>query len=289
VEDAATRLTHLITGRSESPLGGLISGSLDLDKIEYLTRDARMTGVPYGAVDVDRLLHSLTVARHPNGFTIGVREKGVSALESLLFARYQMYRNVYWHHAVRSATAMFKRAVRMAIRSGTLSSEWIADTTDDPLMERLRGLPGGDIAERLRHRRLFKRILEIRGDHVPHGAGEWIAAMPSLTEAVEDHVAAEIGLSPGDLLIDFPAKERMLHADLPLVTSGGRVESMGDGDPGGRLGIQGVAEELYAHARRLRIFAAEPRTIDSRLVMELIERDTDQVRAAVHAGHALVS
>ena len=36
----------------------------------------------------------------------------MSALESLLFAKYQMYRNVYWHHAVRSATCMFKRAVR---------------------------------------------------------------------------------------------------------------------------------------------------------------------------------
>ena len=34
---------------------GLISGSLDLDKIDYLSRDARMCGVPYGTVDVDRL------------------------------------------------------------------------------------------------------------------------------------------------------------------------------------------------------------------------------------------
>ena len=42
---------------------------------------------------------------------VGVHEKGISALESLLFAKYQMYRNVYWHHAVRSATCMFKRAV----------------------------------------------------------------------------------------------------------------------------------------------------------------------------------
>ena len=41
----------------------------------------------------------------------------MSALESLLFAKYQMYRNVYWHHAVRSATCMFKRAVRGAVRA----------------------------------------------------------------------------------------------------------------------------------------------------------------------------
>ena len=48
-------------------------------------------------------------------------EKGISALESLLFAKYQMYRNVYWHHAVRSATCMFKRAVRATVAAGGLS------------------------------------------------------------------------------------------------------------------------------------------------------------------------
>ena len=72
-----------------------------------------MCGVPYGTVDVDRLLASLTPGRRPapGRLEVGVHEKGVSALESLLFAKYQMYRNVYWHHAVRSATCMFKRAV----------------------------------------------------------------------------------------------------------------------------------------------------------------------------------
>ncbi len=107
VEDA---LADLITGTSDLPLQGLVAGSLDLDKIEYLTRDARMCGVPYGTVDVDRLIHSITlVGSSPEERSVGVHEKGLSALESLLFAKYQMYRNVYWHHAIRSATVMFKR------------------------------------------------------------------------------------------------------------------------------------------------------------------------------------
>ena len=66
-----------------------------------------------------------------------MQEKGVSALESLLFAKYQMYRNVYWHHAVRSATCMFKRAVRGAVGAGDVTVEAIADATDDGLMELL--------------------------------------------------------------------------------------------------------------------------------------------------------
>src|SRR5687767_2223156 len=46
--EAPARIVELIRGRSASPLQGLISGSLDLDKIEYLRRDAQMCGVPYG-------------------------------------------------------------------------------------------------------------------------------------------------------------------------------------------------------------------------------------------------
>src|SRR5919202_4990560 len=99
---APERVYALIRGRSESPLQGLISGTLDLDKIEYLKRDAFMCGVPYGEIDVDRLINSMTVVDDPETArpAVGVVEKGLSGLESLLFAKYQMYRNVYWHHAV---------------------------------------------------------------------------------------------------------------------------------------------------------------------------------------------
>src|SRR3990167_8463552 len=77
----ARRIGELIQGRSSSPLQGLISGTLDLDKIDYLSRDARMCGVPYGQVDVDRLLASLTLVEGDRGVEVGVHEKGVSALE----------------------------------------------------------------------------------------------------------------------------------------------------------------------------------------------------------------
>jgi HD superfamily phosphohydrolase len=96
-DEAPARIVDLIRGRSASPLQGLISGSLDLDKIEYLRRDAHMCGVPYGEIDADRLLNSLVVVaanRKPQAEsrTIGIQEKGLSAVESLLFAKYQMYR-----------------------------------------------------------------------------------------------------------------------------------------------------------------------------------------------------
>ncbi|HIF39359.1 MAG TPA: HD domain-containing protein, partial [Gemmatimonadetes bacterium] len=64
-DNAAGGIHDLIRGESTNPLRGLVSGSLDLDKIEYLKRDARFCGVPYGEVDVDRLLQGMLVLEDP--------------------------------------------------------------------------------------------------------------------------------------------------------------------------------------------------------------------------------
>jgi HD superfamily phosphohydrolase len=257
IPDAPARIMALISGHSTSPLQGLISGSMDLDKIEYLTRDGHMCGVPYGAVDVDRLLDSLAVVSPGGrGARIGVHERGMSALESLLFAKYQMYRNVYWHHAVRSATAMFKRLVRSAIACGHVEPHWIAHTTDEALMEKLRAAPNAGIARRLLERRLYKRALDLPADAVPAGTCEWLPREPDRTEQLEDRLAREIGLKAGELLVDYPAKPAMLEVDLPVLLRSGRL-----GVP--QLDLLRVAESLHASARRLRVFVAAPATLEA--------------------------
>src|SRR5437762_6406397 len=122
-----------------------------------------MCGVPYGVIDVDRLLAALTVAAGPDGrATLALHEKGLAALESLLFAKYQMYRNVYWHHAVRSATAMYKRLVDGALRSGAIDVAALTSFTDEGLLHALdeRALPPSPLLDALRSRRLYKRALE---------------------------------------------------------------------------------------------------------------------------------
>ncbi|HEX6105069.1 MAG TPA: HD domain-containing protein [Gemmatimonadales bacterium] len=247
----------LITGESRSPLQGLISGSLDLDKIDYLSRDARMCGVPYGTVDVDRLLSTLTLIETvPGRPEVGVQEKGVSALESLLFAKYQMYRNVYWHHAVRSATCMFKRAVRGAVARGSIGMEAIAEATDDGLMEVLITRDRNPLAASIRARRLHKRALDLPASDVPADVQPWVTDDPALLERVEDALAARLGLEPGELLLDYPARSSMLGVDLPLRTRAGTIERLTDEGRAGQLGLPRVADELYRTARRLRVFVA---------------------------------
>lgn len=273
------QIADLIRGRSPSPLQGLISGSLDLDKIDYLSRDARMCGVPYGSVDVDRLLASLTLVDRVDGPPeIGIHEKGVSALESLLFAKYQMYRNVYWHHAVRSATCMFKRAVRRAVQEHRVSPAEVAGFTDDAFMQRLMdGDPDG-LAAAIRDRRLYKRVLDLPASDVP-APQDWPDVDPGLAARVEDVLADGVGLAPGELLLDFPGRRDMLSVNLPLRLRDGRVERLTDEGRPGHLGLPRVAEELYRSARRLRVFVARPVRVDAARIVELVGWPVDRVEA----------
>ncbi|MEQ9401043.1 MAG: HD domain-containing protein [Longimicrobiales bacterium] len=279
-------ILEVIRGKSRLPLRGLVSGSLDLDKMEYLRRDARFCGVPYGEVDVDRLLQGLVLLPDPGtgAYEVGVHEKAMAALESLLFAKYQMFRNVYWHHAVRSATALYKRIVEEAVKAGLLDPEELVGPTDEELLYEIgrRALDDdGPVAERLvtrwlpalRHRRLPKRALELTAaDLRGRLVEDWAASDSPWKRAVEDELAAEVGLQPGEVMIDFPAKPAMFQLDVLVERRGGRVERLGQGGLPGLLDLPLVTRELYTSARVLRVFTLERRTLSADRVLERITR-----------------
>jgi len=288
-DDAPERIMALVRGRSDSALQGLISGSLDLDKIEYLKRDAFMCGVNYGDIDVDRLLNSLTVVDDPDGRgrAVGMYEKGLSALESLLFAKYQMYRNVYWHHAVRSATAMYKRLVDGALRAGSLSAETLAAYTDEGLLYELARRAPSPLLAALRERRLYKRVFECPAAELPAGRGEWIADDRALVVAVEDQLAREVGLAPGEILLDYPVKTQMLGLDIPVLRRNGRVRRLTAEGWEGAINLPTLSEELYRSARWLRVFACRPVALSRDAIVHLATLPADDVRAKVARGALL--
>lgn len=288
-DDAPDRIIALILGRSASPLQGLISGSLDLDKIEYLKRDAFMCGVNYGDIDVDRLLNSLTILNDPGSGapTVGISEKGLSALESLLFAKYQMYRNVYWHHAVRSATAMYKRLVDGALRAGSLSAEALAGFTDEGLLHELAARAPTPLLAALRDRRLYKRIFECPAGELPADLGEWIADDRALVVAVEDQLARQLGLSPGELLLDYPVKTQMLGLDIPVRRRNGSVRRLTAEGWQGAVNLPKLSEELYGSARWLRVFAVRRVPVARDAIVRLAALDAADVRARLERGTLL--
>jgi HD superfamily phosphohydrolase len=272
--DAPGRVFDLIRGHSESALQGLISGSLDLDKIEYLKRDAFMCGVPYGEIDVDRLTNSLVLVDDPETGrpAIGVQEKALSALESLLFAKYQMYRNVYWHHAVRSATAMYKRLVEDALHAGVVDGQSLSRYTDEGLMHRLENARPMPLLAALKERRLYKRAAEWPAAELDVDKVEWIATDRARVAAKENELAKELGLTPGELLLDYPTKTEMLGLDIPVLRRSGRVERLTGEGWIGTINLPSLSEELYKSARWLRVFTAKRASFDPRQIRESLER-----------------
>ncbi len=257
----AARLLSLIQGTSPSPLGGIVASSLDVDKLDYLSRDATMCGVPYGVIDVDRLLTSLTLV---DG-RLALHAKGLAALESLLFAKYQMYRNVYWHHAVRSATAMFKRLVRRTIAAGRITAETLAVATDDGLIHELEQHDTTGLAAALRERRLAKRALDLAGTDLPAQTATWPATNPDLLQQVEERLARQVGLGPDELFLDFPSKPGILDVTIPVVgRSGGAAQ---------HIGLPRVAAELHRSAQRLRVFVMKPVKIEAKRIIDLVTTD----------------
>lgn len=197
---------------------GLLSGPLDVDKLDYLPRDARACHVPYGGVDTQRLLAALRVVEVEGRPRIGIDEKGISPLHSLINARQEMFDNVYWHHTNRACMAMLLRAVQDAVFGGMPAEELILHS-DHSLMERLArdDMPDTtrDLVERLRTRALYKRAVEVSAR-----AGElyrYLGALfhdQSRRRAVELEMARSLrqttGLDVGDadILIDIPKPER---------------------------------------------------------------------------------
>ncbi|HLM69601.1 MAG TPA: HD domain-containing protein [Longimicrobium sp.] len=300
--DAPARIEALVRDRSPSPLQGLVSGSLDLDKLEYLRRDARFTGVPYGEVDVDRLLHALTLLRDPETGTLqmGIHEKGLSALESLLFAKYQMFRNVYWHHAVRAATALYKRLVQDAVDGGVVRPDELVGQSDERLLALLEVRAGVSdnaaarrVAERwipgVRERRLPKRALELPGEALRGlPAEEWLYEDGALRHALELRLAEELEVADGGVFVDYPEKPRMLRLELLLLRRDRAVQRLEDEGRSGLIDLPRVAYELYYTARAFRIFTTERRTVSEKSILPLLSLDAAALRERLAQPEALL-
>jgi hypothetical protein len=288
-ESAPEDVMCLIRGVSDSPLQRLISGSLDLDKLDYLRRDALMCGVPYGEIDVDRLLYSLTLIECDGRREIGMVEKGLAALESLLFARYQMYRNVYWHHAVRSATVMYKRLVEDAVRAGSLDAATLAAFTDEGLLHNLTHNAPSPLLDALRARRLYKRALQCPAADLESDAAEWIADDRMLTRAVESALERELGLAPGELLLDYPVKTQMLGLDLPVLRRDGIVQRLTTQGWEGAIDLPRLSEQLYRSARWLRVFTARRMSLPRAPLLDFLSLPAQRVRELLDRDAGLLN
>ncbi len=214
--EPAEVLDVLVAKTDSTPLRlvrSILSGPIDIDKMDYLERDSLHAGVPYGRnFDRNRLIQSLLVNEAGDG--LAITSKGKTAAELMVFARYVMFSEVYWHHAVRSATSMFARSFFELHRTLDLrilfqqsEAEVIAElrraAVRTPVASLLDGLFGVK-------RRMHKRVIEFSLYQTPELyralAGRPYSELIDVGARVLDTAERRLGrsLNPTDLLIDAP-------------------------------------------------------------------------------------
>jgi HD superfamily phosphohydrolase len=243
---------------AQTLLRSLLDSSLDVDKLDYLVRDAHGANVPYGVVDVQRLIGALAVRRTDEGpAELAVETKGVSALQSLVFAKHLMFATVYWHHACRAAVVMLLRALQEALRAEYLAPQTVERCDDEELLARLRAEDAPDLvrtlAQRLRDRRLYKRAAEVGIDEPAFDRLELLWFRPAQRSVLEDGWAASAGAREGEVLLDVP-EPRHIVVDLPVIVDGGEAS---DWDHVSGLSTTDL-ERFQRWVRKIRVFAATP-------------------------------
>ncbi|WP_178916931.1 HD domain-containing protein [Natronomonas gomsonensis] len=181
------------------PLGDLVSGPLDVDRMDYLVRDAHHTGVPYGTIDHDRLVRSLRVV---DGELV-LDGSDIATAESTLIARTLMNATVYRHHVSRIAGTMLDRGSEQLLTDGVVSPKRFARLTDAELLATMGDHdPTAELSTRIRQRQLYKRAVWVRRDAAPEQFG---ALDYDDTRDLEADIAAAAGVDSGAVIVDSPA------------------------------------------------------------------------------------
>lgn len=206
----------------EGPLGQIISGELDVDRMDYLLRDSYYTGVAYGVIDVERLIYNMKL---DGGLLL--RSKGVQAAESMLLARYFMYPSVYQHHTTRIVNSMFRRCLKKLLEKKIVNAHEIYKYDDADIISAARSQKGYiyDIIKRLDTRQLYKRVYSLKLDETIHP--ESVFQMGLKITQIEEEIADELGAHKDCILIDIPEYPSFHEMSTPVSVNGDTVK-LGD-------------------------------------------------------------
>lgn len=194
-----------------SGLGQIVSGEIDVDRMDYLIRDAHYTGVAYGVIDRLRLLQKMTL----NDEQLVVEAGGVQAATSLLISRLLMHPSVYYHHVCRISECMISAGIRRMVEDGASASS-VKDMDDIQLFNSLTGSGGyaEEMASRIRSRRIFKRAVYIGLENLD----------PSLLRVSEkiisSEIAAEAEVDADYILVDNPPLPDTAEGSFPVLVEG---------------------------------------------------------------------
>lgn len=284
--DVVSMLSDKPVSRKTRLLHSMLSGPIDIDKMDYLVRDSLHAGVPYGHnFDQQRLIGSLCL--NESGDALAISEKGRTAAEMMVFARYVMFSEVYWHHAVRSATAMLQRAFYLL--HGQLDLDALFRLSEEAFLAQLmqagEGSPAGELLDGLfgSTRRLYKRLAQFSlfqepalYDRLARQPYPYLSACAEQLAAVCSTALGRI-VAPHEVLIDAPPVKREVEFNIDVFfAKEGCYRRLGDVSP---VVTTLARQQFDDYVKRVRIFV-HPRLIDdlrgmpniSQLIAESLDR-----------------
>ncbi len=192
------KIVEIING--DGPLGPIISGELDVDRMDYLLRDSHNTGVAYGVIDYERIISNLTL---DDGLVLDI--KGVQAAEGALVSRYFMYPSVYQHHTTRIINTMFRRALKMEIDAGKIKEMDMYKYDDSDIISLFRRSDDEivrDMINRIDNRILPKRVKTIRLDNFKNPEKLYKIEQKTLRKA-EEEIAEDFNMDKNYVFINI--------------------------------------------------------------------------------------
>ncbi len=215
-------IAGLVAG--EGQFGQLVSGELDVDRMDYLVRDAHHTGVPYGTIDTERLVRELTFV---DGQLV-LDEGNVQTAESLLLARALMNPTVYMHPVARISKAMLRRASERLLEATDIDAHELRRMDDHDLLVTLRQTPATEgFADRYGSRRLLKKAVWAELQDVPESL---LAAGHDEIRDIESTIAERAELPVSDVIVEIP-DEPTIRESTSRVIVGGEIRKLGDQSP----------------------------------------------------------
>jgi HD superfamily phosphohydrolase len=198
--------------KGETSLGQILSSEIDVDRMDYLVRDAHYTGVAFGVVDYNRLINKMDFYEE----RLVVNQGGLKAAESLLVSRFWMNTSVYYHHVTRIAEAMCSGAAEYMIENEELDPGKLREMDDIDLIAAMRNAGGytGELCKKLDTRRLYKRALYVGFEDV----GKVILRHRERIRRVEKEIAELAGVDSKYVLVDIPKTPEMLEMQAMIKT-----------------------------------------------------------------------
>ncbi|WP_245837629.1 HD domain-containing protein [Methanosphaera cuniculi] len=190
---------NIVDGKTS--YGKIISGDLDVDRMDYLKRDSYYTGVAYGVIDTERLIYSLTYDNNE----LLLSSKGVQAAESTLLARYFMYPTVYQHHTTRIVNGMFRVAIKSMLNDNVIKEDELRYLDDGELINITRNTKGiaQQTIQNIDTRHLYKKTDTIPLTEITNPEKVVNIDEKYLREA-EVEIAEKLDINPECVILDVP-------------------------------------------------------------------------------------